>query len=70
MYVCLCKGISNRSIRRLVEEGARSVDEIGARCGAGTSCGTCRLDIEGMLKDARSASACERGGGSEPLAAK
>lgn len=52
MYVCLCKGVSARTIRRHAEEGARCVEEIGRRCGAGTVCGTCRPDICGLLTDA------------------
>jgi bacterioferritin-associated ferredoxin len=75
MYVCLCKGVSNRTIRRSIDEGARSLDDVGRKCGAGTACGSCRMDIVGMLedaRDARAARACEAAGGgaSEHLAAK
>ncbi|MDP2306995.1 MAG: (2Fe-2S)-binding protein [Pseudomonadota bacterium] len=59
MYVCLCKGVSNRTIRRCVDEGARSVEDVGRSCGAGTACGSCRLDIDGMLRDARSTSSAQ-----------
>lgn len=55
MYVCLCKGVSNRVIRRCVEEGARTVEDVGRSCGAGTVCGSCHMDIVGMLEDARQA---------------
>lgn len=71
MYVCLCKGVSNRTIRSCLDDGARSLEEVGRRCGAGTACGSCRLDIDGMLRDARAARAgnsCARS--SEQLAAK
>lgn len=78
MYVCLCKGVSNRTIRRCVDEGARTLEDVGGRCGAGTVCGSCRADIVGMLEDARAARASriaragERpaDGQSEHLAAK
>jgi bacterioferritin-associated ferredoxin len=52
MYVCLCKGINNRTLRRVIVEGARSVDEVGRRCGAGTACGSCRSDIASLIVDA------------------
>ena len=51
MYVCLCKGISNRTIRSCVGEGARTVDDVGRRSGAGTACGTCKPDIEQLVRD-------------------
>lgn len=50
MYVCLCKGVSNRTIRRCVGEGASSVAEIGRACGAGTVCGACKPDIEVLIR--------------------
>lgn len=66
MYVCLCKGVSTRTIRRCAEEGARTVEEIGRRCGAGTVCGSCKPDIAGLLADVTRA---ERGR-EDSLAAK
>ncbi len=70
MYVCLCKGVSHRTIRRCIDEGARSIDEVGRRCGAGTSCGACRPDIGGMLADASRACEDELKESAEQLAAK
>ncbi len=66
MYVCLCKAVSNRTIRRCVSEGARTVDEVGRRCGAGTVCGTCRPDIEAIVE----AETREARAGEDQLAAK
>lgn len=57
MYVCLCKGVTDRTIRRHAEAGARTVDEIGRRCGAGTSCGSCKPDIARLLVEAEEARA-------------
>lgn len=55
MYVCLCKGVSNRTIRRCASEGARTVEEIGRACGAGTVCGSCKPDIRSLLEDVQRA---------------
>lgn len=41
MYVCLCRGVSDRTVQEVIERGARTIGEIGARCGAGTDCGSC-----------------------------
>lgn len=41
MYVCLCKGVSDKAIRRSVEEGARSWREVQRETGCGTQCGKC-----------------------------
>jgi assimilatory nitrate reductase catalytic subunit len=49
VIVCHCQVVSDRVIRREVESGARTVDEIGARCGAGTRCGSCRPTISVLL---------------------
>lgn len=49
MYLCLCKAVSLRTARRCVEGGARTVDEVGRRCGAGTSCGACKPDISALI---------------------
>lgn len=48
MLVCLCHPLSDSELEKLVEDGADSVEEIGRRCGAGTSCGSC----VGELSDA------------------
>ena len=47
MYVCLCKGVSDRTVRACIRDGATTVGEVGAGCGAGTDCGSCR----GMIRD-------------------
>lgn len=65
MYVCLCKGVNDRAVRRVVQAGARSVAEVGRRCGAGTCCGQCKPDIARILDEEQ---AHERE--SEQLAAK
>ncbi len=71
MYVCLCRGVSDRTIRRLVREGARCPAEVASRCGAGTACGSCVSDVAALVDAERvvtasmSASAAE-----ESLAAK
>ena len=42
MIVCHCQGVSDRSIRQAVREGARSVRQVSRVCRAGRMCGGCR----------------------------
>ena len=49
MYVCLCMGVSDREIKKLVREGSRSVEEIMTCTGAGTRCGSCVGEIACMV---------------------
>lgn len=49
MIVCHCKVVNDKQIRELIDSDARSVREIGARCGAGSDCGSCVRAIHEML---------------------
>lgn len=58
MFVCLCHVTTDSQIRRAIDEGAATVDQIGEVCGAGTGCGACRPQIHDMLEAA--GYGCER----------
>jgi bacterioferritin-associated ferredoxin len=49
MYVCVCEAVTENEVNAEIALGARSVEEIGERCGAGTSCGMCHDRIRGLL---------------------
>jgi bacterioferritin-associated ferredoxin len=49
MILCLCRGISERTVRMAVATGACSLDAVAARCGAGTDCGSCRRAIQDVV---------------------
>ena len=49
MIVCHCVGVSDGTIRKLIEAGAASVGEITRRCGAGRCCAPCREEIASLL---------------------
>jgi bacterioferritin-associated ferredoxin len=57
MYVCLCNGVSDRAVRKAIRRGAATVEDVGARCGAGTGCGGCRSELEALLAAHRPESA-------------
>ena len=50
MLVCHCNGISDRTVRRVVREGALTVSEVGRACGAGTCCQGCEPTINRIIQ--------------------
>lgn len=57
MIVCLCYPASDREIEAHIADGARTVEELGRRCGAGTGCGACVGDLRERL-EARGTGEC------------
>ena len=51
MYVCICRAVTKRVVLATIQQGARSVDEVGRACGAGTDCGACRGCIEELIDE-------------------
>jgi bacterioferritin-associated ferredoxin len=47
MYVCICRDVTEFQLRACIEKGARTTEDIGDACGAGTGCGACleRVDV-------------------------
>jgi bacterioferritin-associated ferredoxin len=58
MIVCHCHAVSDRKIRELVRDGARTHREVALACGAGRTCGGCRPTVLGVIDD----EACEEAG--------
>ena len=42
MYVCVCRGVTDGDIRRAVEDGCASFEELQATTGCAMQCGTCK----------------------------
>ena len=61
MLVCHCRAVCDRVIRQCIRDGARSADEVGDACGAGTRCGGCVPTIESLLCGENAADIEERG---------
>jgi bacterioferritin-associated ferredoxin len=51
MIVCHCRGLSDRTIREVVQSGARTHREVALACGAGRSCGGCRPAVGEVIED-------------------
>jgi bacterioferritin-associated ferredoxin len=50
MIVCVCRRVSDQQIRAAVDCGARTVDEVGEVCRAGTGCGACHESIADIIE--------------------
>lgn len=53
MYTCICAGVPEGEVRACIAAGARTVEEVGEGCGAGTGCGSCHSRIDVILMAAR-----------------
>ncbi len=49
--VCLCHGVGERRVRREIEHGASTIEEVAARCHAGSCCLGCHPTIDAMLAE-------------------
>jgi bacterioferritin-associated ferredoxin len=49
VYICLCRVVTRSTIEAAIAAGARTVEEVGQRCGAGTECGKCQRNIMRIL---------------------
>lgn len=49
MYVCFCAAVTDTEVRACVRAGARTVEEVGDRCAAGTGCGSCLDHLDTIL---------------------
>ena len=54
MYVCMCNGVTDRTIRKAVDDGVRTLAELQRRTGCSGSCGSCAELAEEILRDALS----------------
>ena len=48
MIVCICRGVSDRTINEAIDDGARSVRDL-QRCGIGDQSGSCHNALRKML---------------------
>jgi len=49
--VCLCHGVGERRVRREIDHGAATVDDVAERCRAGSGCYGCHPTIEALLAE-------------------
>ena len=54
MYVCICKSVTDRQIRRAAANGVDNLYELREELGVGSGCGTCADLAESILDEANS----------------
>jgi bacterioferritin-associated ferredoxin len=71
MVVCVCRGVTDREIRRAVDDGAVCRRQLEARC-IGDRCGMCVESLDELIADQLAASgetACSECRGSVAMSA-
>ena len=53
MYVCLCKGITDRQIKSAIAEGASSIVQLRKCLGVASQCGKCGITAREILEQQR-----------------
>lgn len=53
MVVCLCKGVSDKKIRWLVQNGATSLRDVMQSCQAGRDCGACVCAVKSLVEQTK-----------------
>ena len=49
--VCACNSVTNGMIKEAVESGAKTLEEVQEKTGAGTVCGACTEDIQHLIDE-------------------
>lgn len=50
MYVCICKSLNEKELKRVVESGCSTARQVCQETGAGSQCGKCKKDIVNELR--------------------
>lgn len=58
MYICICHGISDSTIRKAIDGGARHYRDIAHSLGAGDCCGMCVREVKEMISEQRRERLC------------
>lgn len=58
--ICQCEVVRERTIAKVIRQGADTVEAVQAACGAGTMCGGCIPSIEALIAEHRDPSRATR----------
>jgi bacterioferritin-associated ferredoxin len=51
MYVCICKSVTDKQIRRAAAKGVDNLYELRETLGVGAGCGSCASHAQEILQD-------------------
>ncbi|WP_339842843.1 bacterioferritin-associated ferredoxin [uncultured Halopseudomonas sp.] len=57
MYVCLCKGVTDKQIRNAINEGACNMRDLRDALDVANQCGKCGRDCKSLLNESSLAGA-------------
>jgi bacterioferritin-associated ferredoxin len=57
MYVCICRAVSEREVKAVIEAGADTVAAVTKACCAGDDCGACHGVIRELIEQRKEAAA-------------
>jgi bacterioferritin-associated ferredoxin len=60
MIVCICRRVSDRTVRAVIADGAVTLGDVASACGAGSGCGACCEQICEMIEEQRAGVHCSR----------
>jgi bacterioferritin-associated ferredoxin len=52
MYVCVCNSVTDKQIRKCVEQGACSIEHLSDELNVATCCGKCKSCAKRVLREA------------------
>jgi len=58
--ICICNQVTDKQIRRGVEQGICSFESLSAELNVGTCCGKCKSCAKKVLREALQENACAR----------
>lgn len=53
VIICLCHRVSDREIRKHVDDGAGNLHAVSQRCRAGSDCGSCASQLRQVIQRRR-----------------
>ncbi len=56
MYVCICKAVTDKQIRRAAASGVDNLYELRAQLGVASGCGMCASEAQSILTEANQSS--------------
>ncbi len=56
MYVCICKAVTDKQIRRAAASGVDNLYELRAQLGVASGCGVCANEAQSILSEANQSS--------------
>jgi bacterioferritin-associated ferredoxin len=69
MYVCICKAVTDKEIRRARAAGVDTLDDLQETLGVASCCGSCADTAQSILNESRGGTSAPRPGRYIPSAA-